>query len=103
MAPSSSTSKWSSPHMPERREIEPRLDERLSRHPVAPRVGAADRRRSDAKGAPAMAQTNYALGTENEYDYDFVPGTGHLLQIEQPADCARLVEEFVTKCGLRHP
>jgi pimeloyl-ACP methyl ester carboxylesterase len=57
----------------------------------------------DAKGAPATAQTNYALGTENGYDYDFVPGTGHLLQIEQPAECARLVEEFVAKCGLRHP
>jgi pimeloyl-ACP methyl ester carboxylesterase len=57
----------------------------------------------NAKGAPATAQTNYALGTENGYDYDFVPGTGHLLQIEQPAECARLVEEFVAKCGLRHP
>ena len=57
----------------------------------------------NAKGAPATAQTNYALGTENGYDYDFVPGTGHLLQIEQPAECARLVEEFVAKCGLRRP
>jgi pimeloyl-ACP methyl ester carboxylesterase len=70
-----------------------------SHHESAPLIGADP----NAKGAPAMAQTNYALGTENEYDYDFVPGTGHLLQIEQPADCARLVEEFVTKCGLRHP
>jgi pimeloyl-ACP methyl ester carboxylesterase len=34
------------------------------------------------KGAPATAETNYALGTENGYDYAFVPGTGHLLQIE---------------------
>src|SRR4051794_14833899 len=57
----------------------------------------------NAKGAPATAQTNYALGTENGYDYDFVPGTGHLLQIEQPAECARLVEEFIAKCGLRRP
>jgi len=55
----------------------------------------------NAKGAPATAQTNYALGTENGYDYDFVPGTGHLLQIEQPAECARLVEEFMSSCGLR--
>jgi pimeloyl-ACP methyl ester carboxylesterase len=53
------------------------------------------------KGAPATAQTNYALGTENGYDYDFVPGTGHLLQIEKPAECARLVEEFLAKCGIR--
>ncbi|HSJ42846.1 MAG TPA: alpha/beta hydrolase [Xanthobacteraceae bacterium] len=57
----------------------------------------------NAKGAPATAQTNYALGTENGYNYDFVPGTGHLLQIEQPAQCARLVEEFIAKCGLRQP
>ena len=55
----------------------------------------------DMKGAPATAQTNHALGTENGYDYAFVPGTGHLLQIEKPAECARLVEEFVKECGLR--
>ena len=54
------------------------------------------------KGAPATAQTNYALGTENGYDYAFVPGTGHLLQIEKPVECARLVEEFLAKCGIRN-
>lgn len=53
------------------------------------------------KGAPATAQTNQALGLENGYDYAFVPGTGHLLQIEKPMECARLVEEFIAKCGLR--
>ena len=53
------------------------------------------------KGAPATAATNQALGTENGYDYDFVPGTGHLLQIEKPAQCARLVTEFIAKCGIR--
>jgi pimeloyl-ACP methyl ester carboxylesterase len=51
----------------------------------------------DLKGAPATAQTNQALGLENGYDYAFVPGTGHLLQIEKPAECARLVEEFIAK------
>jgi pimeloyl-ACP methyl ester carboxylesterase len=55
------------------------------------------------KGGPATAQTNQALGLENGYDYAFVPGTGHLLQIEKPAECARLVEEFIAKCGLRRP
>jgi pimeloyl-ACP methyl ester carboxylesterase len=53
------------------------------------------------KGGPTTALTNQALGVENGYDYDFVPGTGHLLQIEKPAECARLVEEFMGKCGLR--
>jgi pimeloyl-ACP methyl ester carboxylesterase len=57
----------------------------------------------DLKGAPATAQTNQALGVENGYDYAFVPGTDHLLQIEQPAECARLVEEFIAKCGLQRP
>ena len=68
------------------------------------RAGEADRLPiRTAKGAPATAQANQALGTESGYDYDFVAGTGHLLQIEKPAECARLVEEFVAKCGLRHP
>ena len=53
------------------------------------------------KGGPATGPTNHALGTENGYDYGFVAGTGHLLQIEKPAECARLVEEFVRECGLR--
>jgi pimeloyl-ACP methyl ester carboxylesterase len=51
-------------------------------------------------GTPATAAANQALGLENGYDYDFVPGTGHLMQIEKPAECARLVEEFLGKCGL---
>jgi pimeloyl-ACP methyl ester carboxylesterase len=53
------------------------------------------------KGAPATALTNQALGIENGYDYAYVAGTGHLLQIEEPAECARLVEEFIATCGLR--
>ena len=47
------------------------------------------------------AETNRALGVENGYDYAFVPGTGHMLQIEKPTECARLVEEFLARCGLR--
>ena len=53
------------------------------------------------KGGPPTALTNQALGIENGYDYDFVPGTGHMLQIEKPAECARLVEAFLAKCGIR--
>jgi pimeloyl-ACP methyl ester carboxylesterase len=52
------------------------------------------------KGGPTTALTNQALGVENGYDYDFVPGAGHLLQIEKPAECVRLVEEFMKKTGL---
>ena len=53
------------------------------------------------RGGPATAQANHALAAENGYDYAFVPGTGHLMQIEKPAECARLVDEFVARCGLR--
>ncbi len=53
------------------------------------------------KGAPATALTNQALGIENGYDYAFVTNTGHLLQIEQPVECARLAEEFIAKCGIK--
>jgi pimeloyl-ACP methyl ester carboxylesterase len=53
------------------------------------------------KGAPATALTNQALGIENGYDYEFVPGTGHLLQVEKPAECAGLVREFLARSGFR--
>jgi pimeloyl-ACP methyl ester carboxylesterase len=53
------------------------------------------------KGGPTTALTNQALGVENGYDYDFVAGAGHLLQIEKPTECVRLVEEFLAKRGLR--
>jgi pimeloyl-ACP methyl ester carboxylesterase len=52
------------------------------------------------KGGPTTALTNQVLGVENGYDYDFVAGAGHLLQIEKPAECALLVEEFLRKCGM---
>lgn len=50
-----------------------------------------------AKGAPATAAANQALGTEGGYDYSFVEGTGHLLQIEKPDECFRLTTEFMAK------
>ena len=51
----------------------------------------------NAKGTPATAAANQALGTEGGYDYSFVEGTGHLLQIEKPDECFRLTTEFLTK------
>ena len=52
------------------------------------------------KGAPATGPANQALGTEGGYDYCFVPGTGHLLQIEKPQECVRHTLEFLAGCGL---
>ena len=54
----------------------------------------------DMKGAPATGAANAALGSEGGYDYSFVEGTGHLLQIEKPEECLRLTLEFLAKHGL---
>jgi pimeloyl-ACP methyl ester carboxylesterase len=54
----------------------------------------------DLKGGSVIAQANQALATEQAYDYDFVRGTSHLLQIEKPSDCVQLVEAFFSKCGI---
>lgn len=52
------------------------------------------------KGAPASAAANQALGSEGGYDYCYVEGTGHLLQIERPEECFRITMEFLAKHGL---
>jgi pimeloyl-ACP methyl ester carboxylesterase len=54
----------------------------------------------DLKGGPPTGRANQALGTENGYDYSFVSGTGHMLQIEKPQACAELTLAFLKKCGL---
>jgi pimeloyl-ACP methyl ester carboxylesterase len=55
----------------------------------------------DLKGGPPTGRANQALGTENGYDYSFVPATGHLLQVENPDECARQTLAFLGECGLR--
>ncbi len=54
----------------------------------------------DLKGGSPTGRANQALGTENGYDYAFVPGAGHMLQLEKPDECARLTLGFLQKCGL---
>jgi pimeloyl-ACP methyl ester carboxylesterase len=54
----------------------------------------------DLKGGPPTGRANQALGTENGFDYSFVPGTGHLLQVENPDECARQTLMFLRECGL---
>jgi pimeloyl-ACP methyl ester carboxylesterase len=55
----------------------------------------------DLKGGPPTGRANQALGIENGYDYSSVPGTGHLLQVEKPEDCARQTLAFLGECGLK--
>jgi pimeloyl-ACP methyl ester carboxylesterase len=50
-----------------------------------------------AKGAPATAAANQALGIEGGYDYTCVEGTGHMQQIERPDECFRITMEFLAK------
>jgi pimeloyl-ACP methyl ester carboxylesterase len=52
------------------------------------------------KGAPATGPANQALGIEGGYDYSFVEGTGHLLQIEKPDECIKLTMDFLGRHGL---
>jgi pimeloyl-ACP methyl ester carboxylesterase len=50
------------------------------------------------KGGPATGPANQALGREGGYDYCFVEGTGHLLQIERPEECMRITLDFFKQC-----
>jgi len=48
----------------------------------------------------ATGAANQALAAEGDYDYSFVAGAGHLLQIEKPDECVRLTLAFLAKHGL---
>lgn len=52
------------------------------------------------KGATATAAANRALGLEGGYDYEAVPETGHLLQIERPDACREAMLSFLRKLKL---
>jgi pimeloyl-ACP methyl ester carboxylesterase len=54
----------------------------------------------NVKGAPATGTANQALAPEGGYNYCFVEGMGHLLQIEKPQECVRLTLNFLAHCGL---
>ena len=49
---------------------------------------------------PPTGAANLMLSREGGYDYDFIAGTGHMLQIEKPLECARMTFDFLGKCGL---
>lgn len=51
------------------------------------------------KGSPT-AEPNRALAEEGGYEYAVVPGSGHLLQIEKPAECVAIVRDFLTRYGI---
>ena len=45
-------------------------------------------------------RANRALGLEQGYAYEAVPGTGHLLQIEKPAECRAAMLSFLHEHGI---
>lgn len=52
------------------------------------------------KGGPPTGMANQALAQECGYDYAFVPETGHLLQVEKPAECREVMLTFLRKHGV---
>jgi pimeloyl-ACP methyl ester carboxylesterase len=45
-------------------------------------------------------RANQALGTEQGYVYESVPGTGHLMQIEKPVECRAAMLSFLLEHGI---
>jgi pimeloyl-ACP methyl ester carboxylesterase len=52
------------------------------------------------KAAAGTGPANQALGIEGGYDYSYIEGAGHLLQVEKPQECARLTMEFLARHDL---
>jgi pimeloyl-ACP methyl ester carboxylesterase len=48
----------------------------------------------------ATAKANHALAMENGYRYDYVPETGHLMQIERPEACREAMLTFLEELKL---
>jgi pimeloyl-ACP methyl ester carboxylesterase len=54
----------------------------------------------DAKGAPGPAFANRALAEDGDYNYQCIPGTGHLLQIQKPEECRQAMFSFLAEQGI---
>lgn len=53
------------------------------------------------KGVPPTALANQALHQEFGYAYEAISGTGHMLQIEKPAECVAALTSFLDASGIR--
>lgn len=54
----------------------------------------------ETPGAPAPAIANRALAEDLGYVYEAIPGTGHMLQIQKPAECRRAMLGFLAGLGM---
>ena len=68
----------------------------LARMPVAVKLVCADPRLENAM----PARIGEAIAEEAQVDYEAIPNTTHFLQIEQPAECIRTMEQFLTRHGI---
>lgn len=55
----------------------------------------------EARAAPGPAFANRALAEDFGYPYEAIPGTGHLLQIQQPEACREAMLSFLDAHGVR--
>lgn len=53
------------------------------------------------RGAPPTGVANRALAVEGGYEFEAIPETGHLLQIEKPEECRDALFRFLDRHGLR--
>jgi pimeloyl-ACP methyl ester carboxylesterase len=56
---------------------------------------------ADDPEARAPGKVNRALSEVHGHAYEAVPGTTHMLQVEAPEACARIVVDFLARAGLR--
>jgi pimeloyl-ACP methyl ester carboxylesterase len=68
----------------------------LASMPVAVKLICADPNLEN--GIPALI--GKALAEESGVEYEAIPETSHFLQIEQPAECIRSMEQFLAKNGV---
>jgi pimeloyl-ACP methyl ester carboxylesterase len=55
---------------------------------------------ADAEDARAPGKVNRAMSRVHGHGYASVPGTSHMLQIEEPEACARIAADFLAARGL---
>ena len=55
----------------------------------------------DVERPSPTATTNKAMAEEGGFDYVAIPGTGHMLQLEEPEACVRAMEDFLARHGAR--
>ena len=89
------------------RELEARLYREAYEARVWPKVGdfrgpvlliGAD---PEVKSGLSMGLANRVLASEGGFAYATLPGTGHMLQLEQPAAAAKLVLDFFAESAIR--